>query len=89
MAKKRLTEVIRDEVGEEGVHSWDAFKDLATVKQRYPKIADAINDEAELRPTIGGPAKVLEKLVRPWFAAEYGPQAEFADAEQGSRAQSE
>lgn len=89
MAKLRLTEVIREEVGEEGVHAFSAFKDLATLKAKFPRVYDAIRDEADLRPTIGGPDKVLETLVRPWFSAEYGPSAEFVDAEPGSRAQPE
>lgn len=87
--KRRLTEVIREEVGEDGVHAYAAFKDLASIKAKFPRVYDAIRDEAELRPTIGGPDQVLEKLVRPWFSAEYGPTAEFADAEPGSRVQGE
>jgi hypothetical protein len=89
MAKQRLTEVIREECGADGAASYAAFADLPTLKAKYPKVYDAIKDEAELRPLFGGAAAVLEKLARPFVDAEYGPAAEFVDAEPGSRAQSE
>lgn len=85
MAKKRLTEVIREECEADGAASFAAFQDLGAVKAKYPKVYDAIQDEAELRPLFGGPGAVLEKLARPFVDAEYGPTAEFVDAEPGSR----
>jgi hypothetical protein len=85
MAKKRLTEVIREECGADGASSYGAFKDLGAVKAKYPKVYDAIQDEAELRPLIGGATGVLEKLARPFVDAEYGSTGEFVDAEPGSR----
>lgn len=88
MAKKRLTEVIREECGADGSGSYAAFKDLGSIKARYPKVYDAIQDEAELRPLFGGAGAVLEKLARPFVDAEYGPPP-FVDAEPGSRAQGE
>jgi hypothetical protein len=85
MAKKRLTEVIREECGADGAASFEAFKDLVVLKAKYPKVYDAIKDEAELRPLFGGADAVLEKLARPFVDAEYGAAASFQDAEPGSR----
>jgi hypothetical protein len=77
MAAKRLSEVIRAECLRDGAHSYEAFRDLASVQSRYPKVAEAIEREAELRPNIGGPEGVLEKLARPFLDAELGARGDL------------
>jgi len=81
MAAKRLTEVIREECLRDGVDSYQAFRDLQTVAAKYPKVADAIEREAELRPTIGGPQGVLDKLARPFVDAELGARGDLVEDE--------
>lgn len=73
MAKKRLSEVIRHECCatlNDAVSAYGAFLNLTALGAAYPKVAEAVSDEADLRPTIGGAAGVLEKLARPFVDAE-------------------
>jgi hypothetical protein len=72
MAKKRLSEVILEECLPDGVGCYAAFKDLSTLETEYPKVRQAIEDEAELRPQIGGAKGVLEKIARPFLDEELG-----------------
>jgi hypothetical protein len=80
MAAKRLTDVIREECLRDGVDSYQAFQDLATVRGRYPKVAEAIEREAELRPTIGGQEGVLDRLARPFLDAELGARGDLVES---------
>lgn len=65
MPTKRLAEVIREECLRDGPGAYVAFKSMAALETDYPVVAAAVRAEAELRPTMGGPAGALEKLARP------------------------
>ena len=65
MPQARLSDVIREHCAGDGPGAYAAFKTLATLEAEYPAVAAAVRAEAELRPTMGGPDGVLEKIARP------------------------
>jgi hypothetical protein len=68
--KKRLADVIREECVKDGDAARAAFADMAALEKKYPKVASAVGDEAELRPSMGGTRGVLEKIARPFLESE-------------------
>jgi hypothetical protein len=82
MPDKRLSEVIREECLADGEHAYEAFENMGTLSSEYPVVAAAVVKEAELRPAMGGPDGVLEKIARPFLNEELGKQAKARAAAQ-------